>query len=250
MLVVRAVVIPLSLVAVLGATCPAWSQPHPPPGREQWKKAVPRTVELPLAERGWEILFDGGNLSAWGLGAQGGIWTVNSQGELYAARPGPDLFTKRRYCDFVLELEFKMAPNRRSNSGVFLRVHDPAQAVNTGLEMQILDNHDYGVSFSMAKANGALYNLAGPAFDASVPVGQWNHARIMASGSQVAVELNGRSIVQANLDRWTTSRRNPDGSENGFPHPIAALPQEGFVGLQNFSAAPVWFRNIRIGPAQ
>ena len=46
---------------------------------------------------GWEILFDGKNLDAWQPAPE---WAINAQGELYPTKPGPDIFTKQRYCDF------------------------------------------------------------------------------------------------------------------------------------------------------
>jgi hypothetical protein len=60
------------------------------------------------------------------------------------------------------------------------------------------------------------------------------------------VELNRTEIVKADLSRWTKLGENPDGTHNKFPHAIGALPREGFVGLQNYNATPVAFRNVRI----
>ena len=114
--------------------------------------------------------------------------------------------------------------------------------------MQILDNADYGVGFDAMNANGALYGLVHPAVDANLPLGQWNHYRVTANDNRIAVELNGKEIVEADLNRWTTAHENPDGSPNKYPHAFAALPREGFIGLQNYGGTPVWFRNIRIKP--
>jgi hypothetical protein len=176
------------------------------------------------------------------------VWAINAQGELYPAKGGPDLTTKRRYCDFVLELDVKMGPRQKANSGVFIRVHDPNQNVNTGMEIQILDNADYGVTWKAGNANGALYDLVRPAVDANKPVGEWEHFRITANGPLVTVELDGKEIVKADLDRWTKAGQNPDGSHNKFSHAIGSLPHEGFIALQNYGATPVWFRNVRLKP--
>lgn len=194
---------------------------------------------------GWEILFDGKNLDAWDAGKPG-IWAINDQGELYPAKAGRSLFTKRRYCDYVLELDFKVIGQRKSNSGVFLRVHNANDEVNTGMEIQILDNADYGVRWDAGNANGALYDLVHPAEDANKPLGEWNHYRLTADHNRIVVEMNGKQIVKADLDQWTKPRENPDGSHNKFPHAIGALPREGFIGLQNYGATPVWFRNVRL----
>jgi len=197
---------------------------------------------------GWEILFDGKNLDAWNIDPKSGVWAISKRGELYPAGGGPTIFTRRRYCDFVLELEFKMAARKKSNSGVFIRVHNPARAVTTGMEIQILDNADYNVRWNAMNANGALYGLANPAVDANRPLGDWNKYRITAKDALITIVLNGKQIVKADLSKWTTARKNPDGRGNKFPHAIGALPREGFIGLQNYGGKSLWFRNVRIKP--
>jgi len=101
--------------------------------------AKPAAAYQPRMDKdGYEVLFDGKDLNAWDYPQ--GVWAINEQGELYPAKGGRTIFTKQRYCDFVLELDFKIAAKKKSNSGVFLRVHDVNQEVNTGMEIQILDN--------------------------------------------------------------------------------------------------------------
>jgi len=198
--------------------------------------------------KGWQVLFDGKNLDAWNMEGQEGVWVITDQGELHPAKSGPSIFTKKRYCDFVLELDFKMGPSAKANSGVFVHVHKMYDEVNTGMEIQILDNADYSVKWDAGNANGALYDLVHPTADANKPIGEWNHFRITFNANLLTVELNRQEIVHADLDRWTKAHHNPDGSENKFPHAIGALPREGFIGLQNYGGAPVWFRNVRLKP--
>jgi len=195
---------------------------------------------------GWEILFDGKGIDAWVGDLKQGAWAINEEGELHPVKGGPNLFTRQRYCDFVLELDFKLAAKMKSNSGVFLRVHNTGDPVNTGMEIQILDDADYGVKWDAMNANGALYGLVHPAVDANVPLGEWNHYRITANGALLTVELNGKKIVEADLDKWTTPKQNPDGGHNKFPHAIASMPREGFIGLQNYGGKALWFRNVRL----
>jgi hypothetical protein len=197
---------------------------------------------------GWEILFDGTNLDAWNADPKAGVWAVNDQGELYPAKGGPTIFTKQRYCDYTLELDFKMTAKTKANSGVFLRVHDLRQEVNTGMEIQILDDADYGVKWDAMNANGALYGLIHPSVDANVPLGDWSHFRITANDALITVELNGKEIVKADLNQWTTVHKNPDGTGNKFPYAIGSLPREGFIGLQNYGGKALWFRNVRLKP--
>lgn len=201
-----------------------------------------------LDKDGYEILFDGKDLSAWQAPANGGGWEITQAGELHVAKKGPNLFTKQRYCDFVIECDFKVASGQKSNSGVFLRTHDMKDPVNTGFEIQVLDDASYDVKWDAMNANGALYDLVHPSVAASNPPGEWNHFRITVNGSNVTVEMNGKEIVKADVSQWTTAHQNPDGSHNKYTYAEAALPQEGFVGLQNYGGVPVWFKNIRLKP--
>ena len=207
---------------------------------------APKAAYEPRIDKdGYEILFDGKDINAWET-PEAGVWAVNDQGELYPAKKGKSLFTKQRYCDYTLELDFKVAANHMANSGVFVRTHDNNQEVNTGMEVQILDGVDYKIPWDAGNANGALYELVHPAVDANKPPGEWNHFKITANGPNISVELNGKEIVKADLDKWTEAHKNPDGSHNKFPHAMGALPREGFVGLQNYNAVPVWFKNVRL----
>src|SRR4051812_13072709 len=157
----------------------------------------------PAADKeGWETPFDGKSLDAFDMEGLKGIWAVNEQGELYPAKGGRSLYTKKRYCDFVLELDFKMGGGKKANSGVFIRVHDVGNEVYTGMEIQILDNADYKVPFDAGNANGALYGLVKPAVDANKPVGEWQHFKITANGANVSVEMNGKQICEADLSKW------------------------------------------------
>ncbi|MEI8373877.1 MAG: DUF1080 domain-containing protein [Planctomycetota bacterium] len=201
-----------------------------------------------LDKDGWEILFDGKDFAAWEDGGKEGTWGINADGELYPAKPGPDLATRQRYCDFVIEADFKLGPKAKANSGVFIRVHDRRNDVNTGMEVQILDNGDYDVPCNAGNANGALYDLVRPAVDANKAIGEWNDCRITANDNLITIELNGKEVVKADLNCWSKAGQNPDGAHNKFPYAIGSLPREGFICLQNYNATPVWFKNIRLKP--
>jgi hypothetical protein len=211
--------------------------------------AAPQAGEYwPKIKNGWEILFNGKNTDAWDVDLGAGAWAIDKDGSLYVAHAGPNIFTKKRYCDYVLELDYRIVSGKKSNSGVFIRTHNKRDEVNTGMEVQILDDADYGVGWDAMNANGALYDLVHPALDANKPLGEWNHFRITANGSLITVVLNGKEICKADLNRWTEAGKNPDGQHNKFPYPIGSLPREGFIGLQNYGGVPAWFRNIRIRP--
>ena len=228
----RVLVVPLAWVAT------ALAQPAGEPVAYQ-----PR-----LDKDGYELLMDGKDLAAWRMVGQEDVWKINEAGELYPAKGGGTLYTKARYTDYVLELDVKVVGGKKSNSGIHQRVHSMGNPVDTGLEIQVLDDADYGVKWDAMNANGALYDLVRPAVDASSPVGEWNHFQITVNGADLKVVLNGKEIVTADLSKWTEAQKNPDGAHNKFKYAISALPREGFIGLQNYNGAPVWYRNVRLKP--
>jgi hypothetical protein len=92
---------------------------------------------------------------------------------------------------------------------------------------------------------GALASLLAPASDASRPGGEWNQARVTCQGPRIQVEINGKLVLDADLDRWTEPGKNPDGSANRYAMAARDLPRKGRIGFENgrFFA---WYREIWI----
>jgi len=194
-------------------------------------------------------LFDGKDLSAWQAGPGNG-WTVEEG--VIALKNREDgkehnadyLWTKERYGDFVLELEFKIPA--QANSGIFLRTSDLKDPVYTGFEIQVANS--YGrAELSRTGTAGALYDCAAPRKNAVRAPGEWNQVRITCKGSRIGVVLNGEELIDADLDRWVEPQKNPDGSKNKFPRAMKDFARSGYIGLQDHGR-PVWYRNIRITP--
>ncbi len=201
----------------------------------------------PKTPKGSTALFDGKSLAGWKTQkADGHHWKADADGNL--ARVGPEgkktgggyIWTEKTFGDFVLDLEFKMNPE--CNSGVFIRT-DPKNAVQGGFEIQVMDTAS--LPEIDAHACGALYDAVTPSENAAKPAGEWNRMRIRCQGPRIAVTLNGKKIVNANLDEWTTPQLNPDGSKNKFKTALKDLPRTGHIGLQDYGRN-VWFRNIAI----
>lgn len=198
-----------------------------------------------LAASGWVTLFDGKKLSGWQSGPR--MWVVEN-GTL-ALKDRTDtkmrnenyLWTADQYGDFVLDLEYKV-PADHANSGVFIRTENPADPVQTGMEIQV-SNAPAGGSAGKG-AVGGIYDLVAPVKLVHKP-GEWNHYTITARGSRITVELNGVKTAEADLDRWTEARKNPDGSPNKFRRPLKEFARKGYIGLQDHGS-PVWYRNIRV----
>ena len=183
----------------------------------------------------WVILFDGGNLDAW-QDAGGGKtkWTVED-GAMIGQKGSGNIWTKARYGDFVLELEFKTT----GNSGVFLRTDDPKNCVQTGIEIQVDNPRDPD-----RHSVGAIYDLVAPAKNAG-KADDWNRLTITAKGAQITVELNGAKVAEMDLDRWTEAGKNPDGTNNKFKRALKDWKREGHIGFQAHGAK-VWYRKVRL----
>jgi len=185
-------------------------------------------------------LFNGKDFSGWqnaAGGAPGAGWVVEDGAMVRKERTG-DVWTKDRFGDFVLDLEFKT----EGNSGIFIRTDKPTDCVQTGLEIQVIGPARGG---KPSKGScGALYDAQAPTEDL-VKAGEWNHCVITARGSRITIEMNGQQIVDADLDRWDTAGKNPDGTKNKFRNALKDFKREGHVGLQDHGAV-VAYRNVKI----
>jgi len=194
--------------------------------------------EIVLEEDGaWQVLFNLRDLTGWqnaGGEAPAAAWQVDEEGCLALRGQGGDIWTRERFGDFVLDLEFETG----GNSGLFFRTDNPRDPVQTGIEMQVDKAETAGIH-----GVGALYDLLAPACTAARP--GWNHVRLAAKGSLVVIVLNEQPIIQADLECWTTPGMNPDGAKNKFKTALKDFRREGHIGFQDHGAA-VRYRNIRI----
>ncbi|MHC4505347.1 MAG: 3-keto-disaccharide hydrolase [Planctomycetota bacterium] len=154
---------------------------------------------------------------------------------------GGDIWTKRRYGDFVLDLEFRCEP--KTNSGVFLRCKNIRQWLHTTIEVQILQP----VGGNRKHSCGAIFDCLAPSKQMIKQPGEWNRYEIIAKGSTINAILNGQRVIDMNLDLWTEPHKNPDGTRNKFKYAYRDMSREGHIGLQ-YHGHPVWFRNLRIRP--
>jgi hypothetical protein len=197
---------------------------------------VVREIEpaAPIAD-GSTNLFNGRDLTGWtpvesqgGWQAGAGVIRCDDQGQGWLA-------TQREFSDFELELEFKLTP--AANSGVFLRMPRNASPNGAGLlEVQLLDETAAQYAGIPAdRHSGALYDIAAPQPRVNIEPNVWHSLRILAAGPRITVHVNGRQVIDANLDSDSRLRQEkPD-----------ALRTSGFIGLQRLNSS-VEFRNIRI----
>jgi hypothetical protein len=191
---------------------------------------------------GYVLLFNGKDLKGWHRVGEGyGGWHVKD-GALCVSKGGGMLFTNAQYDHFILKVECKMS--KGANSGVFLRVGNPRDEVQTGIEVQILDDHGRKPGLHSC---GALYDLVPPRKIVTRPVGEWNAFVITVNRSRIQVELNGEQVSAINLDAWEKPGTRPDGSKHKFRMALKDFPRRGLIGLQDHGT-PVCFRNIKLKP--
>ena len=197
------------------------------------------SVSRLIAQDGWKPLLEGSSTAGWtnAAGAAAHSGWVARDGALSADKGAGDIWSKERYGDFVLELEFKTT----GNSGIFIRTGDRKNNVQTGIEIQV-ENPGGPDKHSV----GALYDLVPPT-KCNAKKDDWNKVRITAQGPKITVEINGEKVNEMNVDQWTTPGQNPDGSKNKYAKAVKDFPREGFIGFQDHGHA-VSYRNVRIKP--
>jgi hypothetical protein len=152
--------------------------------------------------------------------------------------PGGIIWSKGKFSDFTISLEYKTS--EKANSGLFFRT-DPKNAVQGGFEIQIASPGLYSGKHIV----GSLYDAKEPMVAAGKPDGEWNTMELTCKGPGIKAKVNGKKVINVNIDDWKEPNKNPDGSRNKFKTALKELPQTGHIGFQ-YHGQQVWFRNIRV----
>lgn len=189
-----------------------------------------------VTELGYKSLFNGQDLTGW-QGATGGYSVEN--GVLVCRKDGGgNLFTADQYADFHFRFEFKLEPN--GNNGVGIRAPLQGDAAYQGMEIQILDDlGDHYKNLKDYQFHGSIYGVAPAKRGFLKKPGQWNYEEIIARGRQVTVNLNGTTILDADIDQASTPK-----TLDGNPHPGLKNPT-GHIGFLGHGAR-LEFRNLRV----
>jgi hypothetical protein len=228
---------------------------------------------------GWQLLFDGKNLTGWRAFTSTGIpeskWKVEDgtihalKGEHVAGDRKSDIITEKKYTDYEFSWEWKLAP--RANSGIKYLVTESRPAT-PGPEYQMVDEQPPGAAAAAAKANdaksgapkgegkadakkgggmsrgltstGSFYEILPPAADKPLkPAGEWNVSRVVVRGKNIEHWLNGKNILSFNLDSPEVKAgiaKSKFKDEPGFGDKIA-----GHLMLTHHGDE-AWFRNVKI----
>ncbi|HEX9654826.1 MAG TPA: DUF1080 domain-containing protein [bacterium] len=204
---------------------------------------IPPDSHPSIADSGWVDLFAPDLSNAI---CPEGIWSFKDS--VLTAAADEAIWTKKQYDNFILDLEFKTASG--TNSGVIVYASDIEDWIPNSVEIQIAD--DYHETWARSPKTwqcGAVFGHLAARKSLVKKPGEWNRYTITCAGKKIWVMLNGELVTEMDMQRWTSARTNPDGSEipSWLSKPLAELPTHGHIGFQGKHAdAPIWFRGIRI----
>ena len=203
---------------------------------------------------GWKLLFNGKDFAGWHNFKQEGVrpgWQIQD-GMLVCTDPhnAGDIVTVEEFGWFELELDYNISP--AGNSGIMFHVTDRGQAVwATGPEFQLEDNQKAADKIRC----GWLYALYEPPvdpktekiLDATKPVGEWNHVRLVISKEKCEHFINGVKYFEYVLG-------SPDFKARVAKSKFASMPgfaksDAGSMALQG-DHGKISFRNIKIHPLE
>lgn len=193
------------------------------------------------AEPEFVPLYNGKDLNGW-KAKDGKIEAWKADGEVLSCVTGGGgwLQTDKMYSDYVLKLEFKIP--KGGNSGVGLRFPAEGNPAHIGMEIQILDDdaEEYK-GLKDEQYTGGVYYQAAAKKGHLKPVGEWNSYEITCKGPQVKIVLNGETINDISVDKYTEAK----SPENEKYTPLSERPETGYIGLQCHDTQ-VDFRNIAV----
>ena len=213
---------------------------------------APNTLTSAEKADGWKLLFDGKSFDGWHNFKQDGIrdgWQIKD-GALVCVDPhkAGDIVTTEKFGWFELQLDYNIAV--AGNSGIMFHVTNQGDHVwATGPEFQLEDN----VAAADHIRCGWLYALyqppidpaTGKILDATKPVGEWNHVRLVVNVDKCTHEINGVKYFEYVLGSDDFKARVAKSKFASMP--FFAKSDTGFIALQG-DHGQVSFRNIKIRP--
>jgi hypothetical protein len=230
----------------------------------------PNTLTEQEMADGWKLLWDGKTTDGWrspqadtfptkSWRITDSVLTVDpglTNGEA-EAQAGGDIITRDRYSNFELTADFKTSYGCNSGIKIFVQPNispidkvtgkPAAKGSAIGMEFQILDDEhhpDARLGRDGDRTLGSLYDLIpAPADKKVMPLGEWNHARIVSRGKHVEFWLNGEKMLE--FERGSPAFRDAVALSKFKNIPNFGGWADGHVLLQEHGSA-VSFRNVKI----
>jgi len=208
---------------------------------------------------GWQLLFDGKDLSGWHSYAQTGTgkdWSVQDGAIMLKKKKSDpaadyaDLVTNEQFENFDLKLQWKARPC--IDSGVMFYVQESPKykdTYDTGLEMQIADLAcTVPDSREILRRSGDLYGLISTKVNTVKAAGEWNQFEIVADHGHLQLIQNGE-VLSTQL--WNDAWRELVAHSKFAEWPDFGTFHTGHISLQGTedkgeSQIKLYFRNIKI----
>jgi hypothetical protein len=218
--------------------------------RSYSQNAVDNTLSKEQKGQGHKLLFDGKTMNGWrtyrnksaeSWSVDGGTLHCKGSSANYGAITA-DLVTKDQYENFDLTVDWKISP--KGNSGILYMVtEDSAYSYLSGPEYQIIDDKNFPAKLEDWQLTAANYAMDPAPTAVPSPVGEWNHTRIIVNNGHVEHWLNGKKVVEyeLNSDDWKKKKmagKWKDVSSYG-------QSKKGHISFQNHGSE-AWFKNIKI----
>jgi hypothetical protein len=237
----RPVVIALSIVAASSVAQTAG------------QKADSAANTLTAAEKtaGWTLLFDGHTVDGWRgykrPDATESRWKVEEGLLTLPADNGRDthgqrdIISKDTFEQFELVFDWRIAPG--GNSGVkYFILEDLDSAI--GHEYQLIDDERHAdAKVGPHRQTAAFYDVLPAADRPTKLAGEWNTTRIVVRGQTVEHWLNGKKVLQYELNSPALNAAIAKSKFKSIER--FGKRQNGHLLLQDHGDQ-VWFRNIKI----
>lgn len=176
-----------------------------------------RLSETEKAE-GYQLLFDGTSLDDWIDNSN--EYEVQNGCIVKKASGFGNLYSVKKYCDFILKFEFQLTPGANNGLGIRHFIM-PVGKGYMGMELQILDDSSpLYENLKPYQYHGGLYNYAPAERGHLKAAGEWNYQEVIVKGSDIKIILNGAVILDVNIkkliknipiDKVQAGLRNPCG---------------------------------------
>jgi len=213
-------------------------------GEIRWRNIFIREIEPNEANeylaqantKGFKQIFNGSDMSGW-AGPVDNYQVV--EGALACKKgKGGTIYTKEEYEDFTVRMEVKIP--KGGNNGLAIRYPGGGDTAYVGMcELQVLDNTAPGYAkLKPQQYHGSAYGMFAAHRGYLREPGQWNYQEVTVKGSIIHVELNGVTILNADLSKV----ENPMAPLAKFKGRTRTKGHFGFAG----HGAAVQFRNVSI----
>ncbi|MBI2478815.1 MAG: DUF1080 domain-containing protein [Planctomycetia bacterium] len=196
-------------------------------------------------QAGWQLLFNGTDLTGWKCNNGKPIATPIENGSLVPYKSGGYIIIyDKPFDDFVFRCDVRWE-DPRCNSGIFFRVEDPENPVHTGFEIQVMSGTNIG-----KHEFGAIYDLVSTTKNAGQAIGEWNTVEIKCYGPYINVKVNGDDVASMNCDKFDQPGVCPDGEAHkykldGQPRAVKDFARSGYLGFQDHGHK-VWYKNVKL----